>query len=42
MPRTIATTTRVSLDGLLEFVRPRHHMVLVTHRLGWLGLAEVS
>ena len=32
MPRTIATTTRVSLDGLLEFVRPRHHMVLVTHR----------
>ncbi|HEY8307264.1 MAG TPA: PPOX class F420-dependent oxidoreductase [Lapillicoccus sp.] len=32
MPRTVATTTRVSLDGLLEFVRPRHHMVLVTHR----------
>ena len=32
MPRTIATTTRVSLDGLLEFVRPRHHMVLVTQR----------
>ena len=32
MPRTIATTTRVSFDGLLEFVRPRHHMVLVTQR----------
>ena len=32
MPRTIATTTRVSLDELLEFVRPRHHMVLVTER----------
>jgi len=32
MPRTIATTTRVDLDGLLEFVRPRHHMVLVTQR----------
>ena len=32
MPRTIATTTRVSLDELLEFVRPRHHMVLVTMR----------
>ncbi len=32
MPRTIATTTRVSLEGLLEFVRPRHHMVLVTQR----------
>ena len=32
MPRTIATNTRVDLDGLLEFVRPRHHTVLVTHR----------
>ena len=32
MPRTIATTTRVSLDELLEFVRLRHHMVLVTMR----------
>ena len=32
MPRTLATTTRVDLDGLLEFVRPRHHMVLVTQR----------
>lgn len=32
MPRTVATTTTVSLDELLEFVRPRHHLVLVTHR----------
>ncbi|MEV1293459.1 PPOX class F420-dependent oxidoreductase [Pseudonocardia sp. NPDC049635] len=32
MPRTIATTTRVELDELLEFVRPRHHMVLLTTR----------
>ncbi len=32
MPRTIATTDRVDRDGLLEFVRPRHHMILVTRR----------
>jgi len=32
MPRTIATTTRVDLAGLLDFVRPRHRMVLTTHR----------
>jgi PPOX class probable F420-dependent enzyme len=32
MPRTIATTTRVDLHDLLEFVRPRHHMVLITRR----------
>ena len=32
MARTIATNTRVSLDELLEFVRQRHHMVLVTTR----------
>lgn len=32
MPRTIATNTRVELDELLEFVRPRHHMVLMTTR----------
>src|SRR6478752_6308182 len=32
MPRTIATTTTVDLDGLLVFVRPRHHMLLVTQR----------
>jgi PPOX class probable F420-dependent enzyme len=32
MPRTVATTTTVDLDGLLEFVRPRHRMVLITQR----------
>jgi PPOX class probable F420-dependent enzyme len=32
MPRQIATTTAVDRDGLLEFVRPRHHLVLVTRR----------
>jgi PPOX class probable F420-dependent enzyme len=31
MPR-IATTTDVDRDGLLDFVRPRHRMVLVTER----------
>jgi PPOX class probable F420-dependent enzyme len=32
MPRTIATTTTVDLDQLLEFVRPRHKMLLITQR----------
>ena len=32
MARSIATNTTVDLDGLLEFVRPRHHMVLMTTR----------
>jgi PPOX class probable F420-dependent enzyme len=32
MARTIATNTTVDLDGLLEFIRPRHQMVVVTHR----------
>ena len=32
MARTIATTTRVDLDSLLEFARPRHQMVLMTTR----------
>jgi PPOX class probable F420-dependent enzyme len=32
MPRSIATNTTVDLAGLLEFIRPRHHMVLVTER----------
>lgn len=32
MPRTIATTTTVDLEGLLEVVRPRHHFVLLTTR----------
>ncbi|GAB7042350.1 MULTISPECIES: PPOX class F420-dependent oxidoreductase [Catenuloplanes] len=32
MPRTIATNTRVGRDGLLDFVRPRHHGILMTTR----------
>jgi PPOX class probable F420-dependent enzyme len=32
MPRTIATTTAVDRDGLTEFLRPRHHMILLTWR----------
>ena len=32
MARTIATNDAVDLEGLLEFVRPRHHMVLLTTR----------
>ncbi|WP_127480869.1 PPOX class F420-dependent oxidoreductase [Nocardioides pantholopis] len=32
MARTIATNTTVDLDGLLEFVRPRHRMLLITQR----------
>ena len=32
MARTIATTTTVGLDGLLDFVRPRHQMVVITQR----------
>src|SRR4051812_519862 len=30
MARKIATNTAVDLQELLEFVRPRHHMVLLT------------
>ena len=32
MARSIATNTTVDLEGLLEFARPRHHMVLMTTR----------
>lgn len=32
MPRTIATNTRVDRDQLLEFVRRRHHAMLITTR----------
>jgi PPOX class probable F420-dependent enzyme len=39
MPRTIATNTDVDRENLLEFVRPRHRMVLLTPRAdgGWQG-----
>src|SRR3954468_11058499 len=30
--RTIATNTKVDREGLLEFIRPRHHAILMTTR----------
>jgi PPOX class probable F420-dependent enzyme len=32
MPRSIATTTTIDRDQMLEFIRPRHHMLLATQR----------
>jgi PPOX class probable F420-dependent enzyme len=32
MPRTIATNTAVDHNALLDFLRPRHQMILLTHR----------
>jgi PPOX class probable F420-dependent enzyme len=32
VPRTIATNTTVSREELLDFVRPRHHAILMTTR----------
>jgi PPOX class probable F420-dependent enzyme len=32
LPRTIATNTGVDREQLLEFVRPRHHAILMTTR----------
>jgi PPOX class probable F420-dependent enzyme len=32
MPRSIATNTSVDRDQLLDFVRPRHQLILVTER----------
>jgi PPOX class probable F420-dependent enzyme len=32
MPRTIATNRTVDADELAEFVRPRHHVILLTRR----------
>ena len=40
MARSIATNTRVDAEGLAEFVRPRHHLVLLTHRSD--GTAQLS
>ncbi|SHK41315.1 PPOX class probable F420-dependent enzyme [Nocardiopsis flavescens] len=34
MSPSIATNTTVDLDGLLEFVRPRHNALLITRRGG--------
>ncbi len=33
MPRSIATSTTVAFDELLEFIRPRHRMLLATTRV---------
>ena len=40
MPRKIATADRVDRDALLEFVRPRHNVTLVTTRQN--GRPQVS
>ena len=32
MPRTIATNTEIDRDSLTDFLRPRHHMILLTWR----------
>jgi PPOX class probable F420-dependent enzyme len=32
MSRSIATTTTVDLEGVLDFVRPRHQMLVITQR----------
>lgn len=32
MPRTVATTTQLGREQMLDFVRPRHRMILVTSR----------
>ncbi|MFK5584067.1 MULTISPECIES: PPOX class F420-dependent oxidoreductase [unclassified Serinicoccus] len=40
MARTVATTTTVDTEELLEFVRPRHDMVLITLRQD--GLPQAS
>ncbi|MBF9067183.1 PPOX class F420-dependent oxidoreductase [Streptacidiphilus fuscans] len=32
MARSIASNTKVERDGLLEFIRPRHRMILITQR----------
>lgn len=39
MPRQIATNTTVDLDGLVEFLRSRHRMILLAPRSdgGWQG-----
>jgi PPOX class probable F420-dependent enzyme len=40
MPRSIATNQTVDLAGLLDFVRPRHHLILGTRRAG--GVPQLS
>jgi PPOX class probable F420-dependent enzyme len=40
MPRTIATNTPVARNALLDFIRPRHRMILLTRRRN--GTAQLS
>ncbi|WNB87357.1 PPOX class F420-dependent oxidoreductase [Cellulomonas sp. ATA003] len=40
MARTIATADRVSREEMLDFVRPRHHAVLMTTRAS--GMPQLS
>jgi PPOX class probable F420-dependent enzyme len=44
MPRSIASNTTVGRDELLEFLRPRHHVILLTPRVdgGWQGSPVTS
>ena len=44
MARTIATNTTVDREGLLEFLRPRHHVILMTPRAdgSWQGSPVTS
>lgn len=44
MPRTIATTTTVGREELVEFLRPRHHVILLTPREGggWQGSPVIA
>jgi PPOX class probable F420-dependent enzyme len=44
MPRTIATSTTVGRDELTGFLRPRHHVILLTPRNdgGWQGSPVTS
>jgi PPOX class probable F420-dependent enzyme len=44
MPRSIATTTTVDREELIEFLRPRHHVILLTPRSdgGWQGSPVTS
>ena len=43
MPRTIATNRTVDRDELLDFIRPRHHMILLTlRREGGAQLSPVT
>ena len=44
MPRTLATNTTVDRDELTAFLRPRHHVILLTPRKdgGWQGSPVTS